>query len=51
MISYGGDPTQCRALQSGLRTSNLQSSLTTYEYVIKDLPQVCKIKWLHMIIG
>lgn len=51
MISYKGNPTQRRALQSELRNSNFQVLLTTYEYVIKDRPHLCKIKWLHMIIG
>ncbi|KAJ3526042.1 hypothetical protein NMY22_g10329 [Coprinellus aureogranulatus] len=30
--------------------TNWSVLLTTYEYIIKDLPVLCKIKWLHMII-
>ncbi|KAJ3526043.1 hypothetical protein NMY22_g10328 [Coprinellus aureogranulatus] len=50
MISYKGNPAQRRALQMELRSSNFQVLLTTYEYIIKDRPVLCKIKWLHMII-
>ena len=51
MISYKGNPAQRRALQMELRSSNFQVLLTTYEYIIKDRPVLCKIKWLHMIIS
>ncbi|KAF6765924.1 SNF2-family ATP dependent chromatin remodeling factor snf21 [Ephemerocybe angulata] len=50
MISYKGNPTQRRALQQDLRMGQFQVLLTTYEYIIKDRPHLCKIKWLHMII-
>ncbi|KAJ7037489.1 hypothetical protein C8F04DRAFT_1257053 [Mycena alexandri] len=46
-----GNPAQRRALQGELRVGHFQVLLTTYEYIIKDRPILCKIKWLHMIIG
>ncbi|KAJ7911546.1 SNF2 family N-terminal domain-containing protein [Mycena leptocephala] len=45
-----GNPAQRRALQGELRVGHFQVLLTTYEYIIKDRPILCKIKWLHMII-
>jgi ATP-dependent helicase STH1/SNF2 len=51
MISYKGNPAQRRALQAELRTGQFQVLLTTYEYIIKDRPVLCKIKWIHMVIG
>ncbi|RDB29065.1 Chromatin structure-remodeling complex subunit snf21 [Hypsizygus marmoreus] len=50
MISYKGNPAQRRALQGDLRSGQFQVLLTTYEYIIKDRPHLCKIKWVHMII-
>ncbi|KAJ7071584.1 SNF2-family ATP dependent chromatin remodeling factor snf21 [Mycena amicta] len=50
VISYKGNPTQRRVLQNDLRVGHFQVLLTTYEYIIKDRPVLCKIKWLHMII-
>ncbi|KAA1468433.1 hypothetical protein DENSPDRAFT_833719 [Dentipellis sp. KUC8613] len=50
MISYKGNPAQRRALQGELRMGQFQVLLTTYEYIIKDRPHLCKIKWVHMII-
>jgi len=50
-ISYKGNPTQRRNLQAELRMGQFQVLLTTYEYIIKDRPILCKIKWVHMIIG
>ena len=51
MVLYKDNPTQRHTLQGELRTNNFQVLLTTYEYIIKDRPYLCKIKWLHMIIG
>lgn len=51
MISYKGNPVQRRQLQAELRVGQFQVLLTTYEYIIKDRPILCKIKWVHMIIG
>lgn len=51
MVSYKGNPAQRRALQGDLRVGQFQVLLATYEYIIKDRPVLCKIKWLHMIIG
>lgn len=50
-ISYKGNPTQRRNLQAELRMGQFQVLLTTYEYIIKDRPILCKIKWIHMIVG
>ncbi|CAK5265000.1 unnamed protein product [Mycena citricolor] len=50
VVSYKGNPAQRRALQGELRVGHFQVLLTTYEYIIKDRPILCKIKWLHMII-
>ncbi|KAH6917669.1 SNF2-family ATP dependent chromatin remodeling factor snf21 [Coprinopsis sp. MPI-PUGE-AT-0042] len=50
MISYKGNPAQRRMLQGDLRMGQFQVLLTTYEYIIKDRPHLCKIKWVHMII-
>ncbi|KAG6841530.1 hypothetical protein C0991_009895 [Blastosporella zonata] len=50
MISYKGNPAQRRALQGDLRVGHFQVLLTTYEYIIKDRPYLCKLKWVHMII-
>jgi ATP-dependent helicase STH1/SNF2 len=49
-ISYKGNPTQRRALQNEIRTGHFHVLLSTYEYIIKDRPILCKIKYLHMII-
>ena len=51
MISYKGNPAQRKVLQMDLRTGNFQVVLTTYEYIIKDRPILCRMKWVHMIIG
>lgn len=50
-ISYKGNPMQRRNLQAELRMGQFQVLLTTYEYIIKDRQILCKIKWVHMIIG
>ncbi|KAJ7102506.1 SNF2-family ATP dependent chromatin remodeling factor snf21 [Mycena belliarum] len=50
VVAYKGNPAQRRALQGDLRVGHFQVLLTTYEYIIKDRPILCKIKWLHMII-
>ena len=51
MISYKGNPTQRKVLQTELRTNNFQVVLTTYEYIIKDCIHLSRIKWIYMIIG
>ncbi|KAI0735883.1 SNF2 family N-terminal domain-containing protein [Earliella scabrosa] len=50
MISYKGNPTQRKSLQTELRTGNFQVVLTTYEYIIKDRIHLSRIKWIYMII-
>lgn len=50
MISYKGNPSQRKVLQSELRTGNFQVLLTTYEYIIKDRVHLARMRWVHMII-
>jgi len=50
VISYKGSPNARRELQNQLR-GDFQVLLTTYEYIIKDRPVLCKYRWTHMIIG
>ncbi|KAI0693670.1 SNF2 family N-terminal domain-containing protein [Cytidiella melzeri] len=50
MISYKGNPAQRRALQNEIRMGQFQVLLTTYEYIIKDRPILCRLRWVHMII-
>jgi ATP-dependent helicase STH1/SNF2 len=51
LIAYKGNPTQRRELQNELRMGQFQVLLTTYEYIIKDRQILCRMKWVHMIIG
>lgn len=50
VISYKGSPNARRELQNQLR-GEFHVLLTTYEYIIKDRPVLCKYRWTHMIIG
>jgi len=50
VISYKGSPAARRELQNQLR-GEFHVLLTTYEYIIKDRPVLCKYRWTHMIIG
>lgn len=50
VISYKGSPAVRRNMQMALRNP-FHVLLTTYEYIIKDRPILCKYKWTHMIIG
>ncbi|CAH7687939.1 SNF2 family N-terminal domain-domain-containing protein [Phakopsora pachyrhizi] len=51
IIVYKGSPNVRKQIQNQqLRNFNFQVLLTTYEYIIKDRPALCKIKWVHMII-
>ena len=49
-IVYKGNPNQRKLHQYQIRQGNFQVLLTTYEYIIKDRPLLCKIKWVHMIV-
>ncbi|RKP15145.1 SNF2 family N-terminal domain-containing protein [Piptocephalis cylindrospora] len=50
-IVYKGTPGQRRDIQqTRLRHGSFQVLLTTYEYILKDRPLLCKYKWVHMII-
>ena len=49
-IVYKGNPNQRKLQQYQIRQGNFQVLLTTYEYIIKDRPLLCKIKWVHMIV-
>ena len=51
VISYKGNPTQRKVMQTDLRTGNFQVVLTTYEYIIKDRIHLSRMKWVYMIIG
>ncbi|KZV83895.1 hypothetical protein EXIGLDRAFT_742051 [Exidia glandulosa HHB12029] len=50
LISYKGSPQNRRMLQNDIRMGQFQVLLTTYEYIIKDRPILCKMRWVHMII-
>lgn len=49
-IVYKGTPNQRKNLASDVRSGNFNVLLTTFEYIIKDRPILCKLKWVHMII-
>lgn len=49
-VEYRGVPSQRKALQAQLRQAKFNVLLTTYEYIIKDRPFLCKHRWLYMII-
>ena len=51
VISYKGTPAVRKELQNEIRASDFQVLLTTYEYIIKDRPILCRMRWVHMIIG
>ena len=51
VISYKGAPGVRKELQNEIRMGEFQVLLTTYEYIIKDRPSLCRMKWVHMIIG
>ncbi|VDC02001.1 unnamed protein product [Peniophora sp. CBMAI 1063] len=50
VISYKGSPMVRKDLQNDIRMGDFQVLLTTYEYIIKDRPALCRMKWVHMII-
>lgn len=50
VLAYKGSPNVRRNLQAQLRNP-FHVLLTTYEYIIKDRPILCKNRWTHMIIG
>lgn len=49
-IEYKGVPAQRKALQHQIRHGQFNVLLTTYEYIIKDRPALCKTKWLYLIV-
>jgi ATP-dependent helicase STH1/SNF2 len=51
VVSYKGLPNVRRNLQTNQLRSPFHVLLTTYEYIIKDRPILCKWRWTHMIIG
>ncbi|KAK6201142.1 SNF2 family N-terminal domain-containing protein, partial [Scheffersomyces amazonensis] len=50
VIVYKGSPQQRRSLQHEVRLGNFQVMLTTYEYIIRERPLLCKFHYSHMII-
>jgi ATP-dependent helicase STH1/SNF2 len=50
VVVYKGSPNIRKQLQFQIRQAQFEVLLTTYEYIIKDRPILCKIKWVHMII-
>lgn len=49
-IEYKGSQAQRKAVQLTVKQGKFNVLITTYEYVIKDRPFLCKFKWLYMII-
>lgn len=49
-IEYKGSQLQRKSVQSVVKQGKLNVLITTYEYIIKDRPFLCKLKWLYMII-
>ncbi|KAL1968999.1 hypothetical protein VTN77DRAFT_833 [Rasamsonia byssochlamydoides] len=49
-IVYKGPPNARKQQAQAIRYGNFQVLLTTYEYIIKDRPLLCKVKWQHMIV-
>jgi ATP-dependent helicase STH1/SNF2 len=49
-VVYKGNQQQRRDLQYQIRSGDFNVLLTTFEYVIKDRPLLCKFKWAHMLI-
>jgi ATP-dependent helicase STH1/SNF2 len=50
VVNYKGPPLARKGIQNQMRYNPFQVCLTTYEYVIKDRPFLCKYKWVHMVI-
>ncbi|TID18140.1 hypothetical protein CANINC_003881, partial [Pichia inconspicua] len=49
-IVYKGNQNQRKDLHYQVRSGDFDVLLTTYEYVIKDRPLLCKFRWAHMLI-
>lgn len=49
-IVYKGNPQSRKPLQASIRHGGFQVLLTTFDYIIKDRPVLCKVKWTYMII-
>lgn len=51
MICYKGTPDVRKEIQKRhIKHRDFQVLLTTFDYIIKDRPVLCKIKWQYMII-
>lgn len=51
MVVYKGPPDVRKQIQRNqLKHRDFQVLLTTFDYIIKDRPILCKFKWLHMVI-
>ncbi|SAL96136.1 hypothetical protein [Absidia glauca] len=49
-IVYKGNPQSRRPLQASIRQGGFQVLLTTFDYIIKDRPVLCKVRWTYLII-
>lgn len=50
VIVYKGSQQQRKSMQADVRSGNFQVMLTTYEYIIRERPLLCKFYYSHMII-
>ncbi|EGW31333.1 uncharacterized protein SPAPADRAFT_154321 [Spathaspora passalidarum NRRL Y-27907] len=50
LVVYKGSQQQRRSMQPEIRVGNFQVLLTTYEYIIRERPLLCKFHYSHMII-
>lgn len=50
VVVYKGSPPVRKSMQNQMKITGFQVCLTTYEYIIKDRPFLCRYKWVHMII-
>lgn len=49
-IVYKGSPQVRRDLAYMMRNGNFHVVLTTFEYIIRDRPTLCRTKWLYIIL-
>jgi ATP-dependent helicase STH1/SNF2 len=49
-IVFKGGPAERKRLGYEVRNGNFNVLITTFEYIIKERPILCKVKWVYMII-